>query len=76
MYIYIYIYILAVCVCVCAYISLSLYIYIYICTYTHHLAPDELAAHALLDHGVEREGEGVEVLRLHVGAQDAYTISV
>mmetsp|Transcript_9238 Transcript_9238/g.20959 ORF Transcript_9238/g.20959 Transcript_9238/m.20959 type:complete len:461 (-) Transcript_9238:32-1414(-) len=36
-----------------------------------NLAPDVLAAHLLLDDGVEAEREGVQVLRLHVRAQDS-----
>mmetsp|Transcript_94820 Transcript_94820/g.274173 ORF Transcript_94820/g.274173 Transcript_94820/m.274173 type:complete len:214 (-) Transcript_94820:48-689(-) len=39
-----------------------------------HLAPDELAAHAPLDHGAKREGQRVQMLRLHVSPQHAGSI--
>mmetsp|Transcript_25978 Transcript_25978/g.77391 ORF Transcript_25978/g.77391 Transcript_25978/m.77391 type:complete len:442 (+) Transcript_25978:429-1754(+) len=39
-----------------------------------HLAPDELHADGALEHGLEREGQGVQVAGFHEGAEDAGSI--
>merc|ERR1719272_1586319 len=39
-----------------------------------HFAPDELAAHPGFDYGMKGEGEGIQVLWFHVGAQDTWGI--